>query len=588
MSLEYPKVPVHRILESAARRSPDHPAIVFQYGDLTTTYAELLERARRFAAALWRLGVRKGDVVAVQLPNSAECAAVYYGVLMCGAVYCPCNPLLSYGELLRQLNDSKAETLVTMDLFMDKVTPIRHDTALKRVIVSSIQEVLPPHTPVDVKPFGPKTFSLRQLMTEAPSDPPPVSIDPDRDLAHLAYTGGTTGVPKGVMLTHRAVLACTLQFAHWGSAGRPAVTEDGFLYPADLPEQDSGHAWEWPMVPGQNKVLVVVPWSHAMGVISYLNCFIYYGDTIVVHPRFDPPAYLADLVRHQVTCFGGAPQLFGALLAQPNVTTFDLSRVRLVTSGAAPLATTLIEQMERLMPDAVISEAYGLTEMTAGAVANPVNRSGLRKAGSVGIPVFDTDVKIVDLDDPDIEIGFDELGEVAITGPQMMSGYWNRPDETAKVMRNGWILTGDIGRLDRDGYLYIVDRKKDMLIYNGYNVYPRELEEILMSHRAVLNCAVIGKPDPAVGEFPKAFIVKRPDVPVTAEELMAFVATRVSPYKRVREVEFIDAIPMSFAGKPLKRDLREWELERMKQAQAASAESAATAEPADSSEQGNE
>jgi len=445
---------------------------------------------------------------------------------------------------------------------MGTVSAIRNDTELRRVIVTGIQENLPPYAPVDVKPYGPRTYSLQQLLDETTGEPPAVAIDPERDLAHLAYTGGTTGRAKGVRLTHKAVVANTVQYAHWIGSGRPVLDADGLLAEsADRVQPEDG--WEYPVEPGKAVLVVVVPWSHAMGSVGYLNNPVYGGTTTVVHPRFGAAAYAADIVKYRATAFGGAPALLRAVADLPDAESLDLSSVRYIASGAAPLPVEVMHRVQRLVPDAVLMEGYGLTEMAMGVTANPANRSGLRKPGSVGLPIFDTDVKIVDLDDPDIEIGFEEMGEICVRGPQMMLGYWQRPEETAQVMRDGWVHTGDIGWLDRDGYLFVSDRKKDMLLYNGFSVYPRELEEILRSHRLVADCAVIGRPDPKVGEIPKAFVVLKPGKTSNARELMDFVNQRVAPYKKVREVEFIDAIPVSYAGKPLKRELRQRELERM-------------------------
>jgi len=565
VSLDYPLVPVPKLLESSAHRYPDHPAIIYQVGETVTTYAELWEAVRRFATALHRLGVRKGEVVTLHLPNSPQFAIAYYATLLVGAVFSPCFPLLSLNELRHQLLDSQSRTIITFDMFMPTVQSIRHDTELRRVIVTGVQENLPPFTPVDVKPYGPHTYSFARLLADTPPEPPAVKIDPEEDVAHLAYTGGTTGVSKGVVLTHKAVAVNAMQYAHWSSGGRPVLREDGFLDSEDLPEPEPDGSWDFPLPgPTTARTLVVVPWSHAMGTVGYLNNPVYGAATMIVHPRFDPAAYVADIVKHKANVFGGAPQLLQAVLTFEGIEGYDLSGVRWVPSGAAPLPNEVLRGMERLLPAAVVTEAYGLTEMAMGVTSNPTNRSGLRKLGSVGIPVFDTDVKIVDLDDPDIEIGFGELGEVCVRGPQMMREYWRRPEETQATLRGGWVHTGDIGLLDSDGYLFISDRKKDMLIYNGFNVYPRELEEILRSHRAVADCAVIGKPDPRVGEFPKAFVVPRPGVAATPAELMSFVATRVAPYKRIRELEFIEAIPVNYAGKPMKRLLREWEMEKQK------------------------
>ncbi len=566
-SLDYPKIPIQRFLESAAKMVPSREALVFQVNGETLTYAEFLEQAGRFATALARLGVRKGDVVAVQLPNSIHCAVVYYGILIAGAAYCPCNPLLSFKELHMQLVDSGAKVFVVFQNFLDKFLPIRHDTPVKELIVTGIQELLPPHTPMEVKEYGAHSHSLAQLLRDTPCSPPVVTIDPEEDLAHLAYTGGTTGVPKGVMVTHHTAVINILQVAHWCAGGRPEMTEDGFIHIVDEVEKELRPDWEYPTVIESQKVLAVVPFAHTMGVNGFLNTPVYMQSTIIIHPRLDMSAYFDDIVKYDITGCGGAPQLLIAMLAHPDFDKIVGSHIRTVGSGAAPLPLEVLQEMQRRLPQAIIQEGYGLTEMVASVTINPANQSGLRKPGSVGLPVFDTDVKIVDLDDPDIEIDFNEIGEICASGPQMMKGYWKRPDETALVIRDGWLLTGDIGYLDEDGYLWIVDRKKDMLLYNGHNVYPRQLEDILFSHRAVANCAVIGKPHSLTGEIPKAFVQLRPDAKITEPELMEFVNSRVAEYKKLREIEFVPQLPLSYAGKILKRELRAWEIERMKAGQ---------------------
>ncbi len=564
VSLDYPRIPIHRFLETAAHNYPDKPAIIFQVGEEVTTYRELYERARRFAAALQKMGVRRGDRVAVQLINTPHTAMVYYGVLLAGAVYTPCNPLLSYRELLWVLNNSGAETFVIFDMFMEKFTPIRHDTAVKRLIVTGVSEFIPPHVPVDVKQYGGKTYSLLELLSNTPDEPVEVTLDPEEDLAHIAFTGGTTGVPKGVAVTHQMVVTTCLQQTIWSTGGYPVVTDEGLLKIVNPIETVERGDWEYPTICGTQTWLVIVPWSHAMGVNAYLNCPVLMGNTIVLHPRVEMASYLADLAKYKVTVCGGAPQLLIAMLSHPDIENADLSHIRVIGCGAAPLPVDVLERLQRLMPHAIVLEGYGLTEATVGVTASPGDRSGLRKPGSVGIPFFDTDIKIVDIDDPDVEIDFDEYGEVCVQGPQVMRGYWNNPEETGKTIRDGWLLTGDIGYLDRDGYLWLVDRKKDMLIYNGHNVYPRELEELLFTHRGVQNCAVIGKPHSLTGEVPKAFVIKRPDVAVTEQELIEYIGIRVAEYKRLREVEFVDELPINYAGKVLRRELRRMEVERIK------------------------
>lgn len=294
-----------------------------------------------------------------------------------------------------------------------------------------------------------------------------------------------------------------------------------------------------------------------MGTIGGLNVLTLSGGTTIIHLRFDPAAYLADAEKFRVTSMGGAPPIFVALLAHPDIHIRDLSSVRGISSGAAPLPIETIEALRKRFPDAVITEGYGLTEVTMGATFNPSHASGLRKVGTVGMPVFDTEVKIVPAEGGEEPLPPGTEGEVCIRGPQVMVGYHRRPDDTAATLVDGWLHTGDVGVLDADGYLTIVDRKKDLLLYKGYNVYPRELEEICFRHPGIANVAVVGRADPAVGELPVAFVVRADGYDdLAAEDVMAYVNDRVVPYKRLREVRFVDEIPVSAAGKVLKRDLR--------------------------------
>jgi long-chain acyl-CoA synthetase len=380
---------------------------------------------------------------------------------------------------------------------------------------------------------------------DAPTTDPAVVIDVRTDLAHLAYTGGTTGRSKGVRLPHRNVVVNALQYACWGSGSVPTLDDRGGVV-----LDQTGAEEEFPTRLGTGVAINLTPWFHAMGTIGALNVPLLTGSTTVLHERFDPGAYLADAERFRVTSMAGAPPLFGALLQHPEFATRDLSRVRSISSGAAPLPVEMIKAMQRRFgDDVVIAEGYGLTEVTMGATIGPAGRSAVRKVGTVGVPVYDTEIRI---DGPD-----GEPGEVCIRGPQVMAGYKDRPDETAAALVDGWLHTGDIGVLDADGYLSIVDRQKDMLIYKGYNVYPRELEELLHAQPGVRGAAVVGRPDVMVGELPVAFVVAPGLSDADGRALLAEVNAQVTPYKRLRELYLVDAIPVSAAGKVLKRELRD-------------------------------
>jgi long-chain acyl-CoA synthetase len=300
--------------------------------------------------------------------------------------------------------------------------------------------------------------------------------------------------------------------------------------------------------------LVVVPWFHAMGTVGYLNNMVSGGTTMVVFPRFDPKEYIEGVKKFAATTLGGAPQLYVPLVNMPDFAQYDLSGIKLIASGAAPLPLTVLDAMRKSFSGSVVIEAYGMTECAMGATANPPIPERTR-AGSVGLPVFDTEIKVVDVNTgEDLPPGSE--GEICIKGPQVMVGYWQRPDATAEVLKNGWLHSGDIGRVDEDGYLFITDRKKDMIIYKGYNVYPREIEELLFTHPAVEMCAVIGRHDAQTGEIPVAFVQLKKDMQAAADDLIAHVNAQVAAYKKLREVIFVDNVPVSAAGKVLKRELR--------------------------------
>ncbi len=502
-TLVYPAVPVGAILSGSVRRYGERTA--FARGDESLTYAELGRRAARCAHGLIARGVAPGDRVALRMPNCLEYPVAYYGVLLAGGVFVPVNPLLPEAAAAKQIADAGATLTIT-------------------------------------------AADVPGLCEGRSGALPDVEVDIHADLAHLAYTGGTTGESKGVRLPHRNVVINTLQYACWVSGSLPALDVDGGLVLDQV-----GSPEEYPTRLGNSVTINLTPWFHAMGTIAGLNALLLMGFTSVLHDRLDPGAYLADAERLRVTSIGGAPALFAALLAHPDITRRDLSSARVISSGAAPMPVEMIKRLRELAPDAVVSEGYGLTEVTMGATFGPAHRSGTRKAGTVGVATFDTTVRI--LSPEGVELPPGERGEVCIQGPQVMAGYHNRPDATDDVLIDGWLHTGDIGVLDEDGYLSIVDRMKDMLLYKGYNVYPRELEELLAAQSGVLAAAVVGKPDTAVGELPVAFVVPA-DPSVSAAGLMAAVNEQVVAYKRLRDVYLVEQIPVSAAGKVLKRELR--------------------------------
>jgi long-chain acyl-CoA synthetase len=513
------------------------------------TFGELKNLADRFANALIALGLKKGEKVAIHLPNCPQFAIAYYGILKTGAAFTPLSPLLAPQEVQYQLNDSGAKMLVSLDLVYSGIASIIPETTVDKVITTSIADcynpIIQPLKPLEKIPV-PDTIDMAVLLKKHPPEVPDLSIDVFSDLAHLSYTGGTTGLSKGVMLTHYNVVANVVQFSNWFSGAQIEIIggiPTSVFPPGVDPVRDR------PTAPDQEIALVVVPWFHAMGTIGYLNNMVYGGTTMIVFPRFEPQEYIEGVQKYKATMLGGAPQLYIPLVNLPNFGSYDLSNIKLAASGAAPLALPVLEKMLEAF-SGVVCEGYGLTECTMGATANPPDRSTVR-VGSVGIPVFDTECKVIDLETGE-DLPPNHEGEICIKGPQVMKGYWNKPEETAEVLKGEWLYTGDIGKEDEDGFFYITDRKK-----KGYNVYPREIEEVIFKHTAVEQCAVVGQRDMNVGEFPVAFVQLRKGTDVTVEELMEHTNGQIAAYKKIRKIKFLDALPVSPAGKVLKRELRE-------------------------------
>ena len=552
-TLNYPEIPVHKILSSTSTKYPDMVAIRFM--GIEITFRELDTLSTRFANGLMARGVKKGDRVAVHLPNCPQFAVAYYGIMKIGAVFVPCSPLLVEREMEYQLNDSGAETLITLDLLSGSVENIIKKTKVKNHIVTAIPDNYPPvSAPLRMLKKSPieKGEDFLSLINDGSEDPINVDIDPKRDIAHLGYTGGTTGLSKGVIMSHFNVVSNVIQLALWFGGG-DVTYDDGILSTDMTPMREKIKDIKKPLIERMT-ALVVVPWFHVMGTIGYLNFPVYSAMTMIVFPSFDAKEYIRAVDKYQADVLGGAPQLYIPLLEEPEFKNVDMSRIKFAVSSAAPLPVPILDKMLDAF-SGVICEGYGLTEVTGMATMNPPSREA-SKTGPVGLPVFDTFIKIIDVKN-DTTLPQGKEGEICIKGPQCMRGYWNRPEETSAVLKDDWVHTGDIGFEDKDGYFYITDRKKDLIIYKGYNVYPRELEEVLFTNPKVTQCAVVGGKTEKGGEIPVAFIQLKPDVKATADEIIEFVNEKVAHYKHIREVHFIDEMPVNGAGKILKRVLRE-------------------------------
>jgi long-chain acyl-CoA synthetase len=536
--IEYPPISLSQLLIRTAEKTPQQTAMI--YFNRKITYAQLDQASDRFAAALAAQGVKKGDKVAIFLPNIPQFIIVYYGALKLGAVETAISPLYKEREVEHQLADSEAETIVILDVLYPILEKVLEKTKVKTIVVTNLKDYMPGATAVLGSLLGkvpshkvqpkPGIHFFKEMLSQHEEKPPKVDIDPKEDLAALQYTGGTTGIAKGAMLTHMNLLSNAIMCAEWLRGKQMKET-----------------------------FLTVLPLFHIYGMTTGMNAPIYLAGRMVLLPRFDPVATLRAIHDYRVTIFCGAPTMYSLLLAHPKVKSFNLSSVRFCISGSAPLPVE-IQKKWMDVTKGVLVEGYGLTESSPVTHCNPLDATlKTVKIGSIGLPWPDTDAKIMDTETGQNELGTGQDGELVVMGPQVMKGYWKMDDESKDILRDGRLYTGDIGKMDEDGYFYITDRKKDLIKYKGYSVYPREIEDVIFEHPAVKLCAVIGKLDPVTGEIPKAFIVLKEGKTATADEIKEFVNPKLAPYKAVREVEFRTELPMTMVGKVLKRVLQEEE-----------------------------
>ncbi|MFH1149245.1 MAG: long-chain fatty acid--CoA ligase [Actinomycetota bacterium] len=532
-TIRYPRVPLHHLLEMACVKYEDNRATVFF--DREMTYGEIRDQVRRLATALRGMGVQKGDRVALMLPNCPQMIISYYAVLEAGAVVTNISPLHVEREIEYELTDSSSETMIYLDLFHSRVQAVKDATPLKRSIVTSITDYM--ETPVD--PAAEKsadTMYFREVIAGADAEVCEIEIDPENDLAALQYTGGTTGLAKGVMLTHRNLLANVMQITGWAS---------------EFIEK------------GKDVYLDVIPFFHSYGQTVGMNNAIANGATMILIPQFEINMMLQAIQKHRPNFFPGVPTLYVAVLNHPEAVAYGVDRIKLCNSGSAPLPIEVHRQFSRIA-GGIFCEGYGLSEASPVTHSNPI--FGMKKVGSVGIPLPDTDCKIVNPDDDEVEMGPGEPGELLIRGPQVMKGYWNKPDENEQTLKGGWLHTGDIATVDSDGYFYIVDRVKDMIIAGGFNIYPREIDEVLFEHPKIEEAVAVGVPDEYRGETVKAFVVLKAGEECAEDEVIAFCRERLAAYKVPRTVEFREALPKTLVGKVLRRALLEEELAKREEA----------------------
>jgi long-chain acyl-CoA synthetase len=542
-SIELPEVPLCQFLTDSYNLSPNKVAIHFMGKDLT--FKEVYESALKFANYLRSLGVEKGDRVAILLPNCPQAVIAYFGTMYAGGIVVQTNPLYTERELQYQMADSGAKVILSMDILYPRVMKIIKETKLENVIVTGIKDYLPfpknlVYPFIQKKQYG---FSVKvehkgsnhlftEIMKIGSVTPLELeSFDFENDLALLQYTGGTTGFPKGVMLTHKNLVANTKMC----------------------------HAWLSKTKDGEEVVLGMLPFFHVYGMTTVLILSIMTRNKMVLIPKFDVELALKTIDKQKPTLFPGAPTMYIGLLNHPDIGKYDLSSVKACLSGSAPLPVEVQEKFEAVTGGKLV-EGYGLTETSPVTHANFIWAN--RISGSIGVPWPDTESVILRSGENEI-LPPGEIGEIAIKGPQVMKGYWNRPEDTAATFTDDWFLTGDLGYMDENGYFFVVDRKKDMIIAGGFNIYPREVEEVLYEHEAIQECVVAGIPDPYRGETVKAYIVLKEGKEVTEKELNEFCRQNLAAYKVPRFYEFRAELPKTAVGKILRRTLVEEEKEKL-------------------------
>jgi long-chain acyl-CoA synthetase len=519
-------------LEDAVRDFPNKIAFISQ--DYKISYKDLKDMAYRLATCLADFGIKKGDSVSIHLPNMIQTVAAYYAILKIGGKVVMNNPLYSPAELEYQFNDSESKVLITLDLLANNMIDLRPKTKIKQIVYASLGDYIPsstdPATVFAAKPKeSPDVYGWKDLIAKYPPNPPQVNVA-FHDIAMFQYTGGTTGVTKGAILTH-----------------------------ANLSKQlQQINVWDPVLKRGDNEIFMgALPFFHVFGMSTTLNLSVLKAWTCVLLTRPTPEALYDVIQKYRPTVAALVPTMFIGLLNHPDFDKLDLTCLKRIVSGSAPLPLQVFKEFNR-RSGAQISEGFGMTEASPVTHANPFD--GQQKIGSVGLPYPDTECRIVDLENGESDMPVGESGELIIKGPQVMKGYWKKPEETANVLRKGWLYTGDIAKMDEEGYFFIVDRKKDMILSGGYNVYPRDIDEVLYTHPKILEACAIGVPHPTRGEQIKAFVVLREGQTATEQEIIDYCATKLAKYKLPTMVEFRKELPKNNVGKILRKTLRTEEI----------------------------
>jgi len=537
--IEYEAACLPEYLERTVSEFPDKMALLFQ--GYKITYRELNDMVNRFATCLNDFGIKKGDSVAILLPNLIPCVVCYYAILKIGAIAVMNNPLYSDRELEHQFNDSNSKMLITLDLLGNRMIDLRPKTKIKQIIYTSIGDYLPfpknilfplvakkKKLAASVKSAD-DLYKWKDIIASTSPNPPDVKLSFD-DVAMYQYTGGTTGVSKGVMLTHSNLSKNVQQSVAW------------------FPKFKKG----------EEIMLGALPFFHVFGLTCAMNNAILMGWGHILVPKPQPEPLLEAIGKFKPTFAPLVPTMYIGMLNHPEINKIDMTSIKGCFSGSAPLPVEVIKDFEEIT-GAVIVEGFGLTETSPVTHINPF-AGGKRKVGSIGIPVSDTECRIVDLNDGKTDVPVGETGELLIKGPQVMKGYWNKPEETAETLTDGWLHTGDIAKMDEEGYFYIVDRIKDMIISSGYNVFPRDIDEVFYEHPKVVEACSIGIPHPTRGEAIKVFVVLKEGETATQEELIEYCKDKLATYKLPAEIEFKKELPKTNVGKILRKDLRTEEM----------------------------
>lgn len=543
--IDFPQEPLFKILSESAKKHPDWIAI--SYLGKKISYRELDELANQFANGLISLGITKGSKVALILPNLPQYVFCFFGILKSGATVVPCNPLYREKEIEFQLQNSDAGAVVLLNNiigpnnFYQEFEKCRSRLSkLKHVFVTSVTDYLPP---IKKQLAGPvrkiqtlekqgtlKLTDFIRNQSKREPDSEALAIDPKNDVAVIQYTGGTTGISKGAMLTHENIVSNSVIVAYWTG-----------------------------MSEKQETLLAAIPFFHIYGLTDAMNTAIYANQRIVLLPSFNPKEVLETIQKERVQIFPGVPTMYVGLLHHPDLAKYSIGSVERCVSGGAPLPLEVQKKFNQATGGNIV-EGYGLTEASPVTHVNILRPNAVKKEGSIGIPIPNTDAKIVDIETGTKDLAVGEVGELAVKGPQVMKGYWNSEEETRRVFRGDWLLTGDIAKQDEDGFFFIVDRKKDLIDASGFKVWPREVEEVLFTHPDIKEAAVIGVSDRYRGETVKAFVVlKDKNINPGSEQIRAFCKERIAPYKVPKIVEFVDDLPKSLVGKVLRRKLREKE-----------------------------